>query len=293
MARGGARRNLADLIDAVGDQSPVDGTPSPQPAGPATSAPLDQLVANPRNPRDELGDLSDLASIVDGQLQPALVVTRGAYLALYPEDHEAIGEARWVVVNGCRRLAAATKYGCAELEFVVKDDVASSRARLLSVVIDENIGRQDFDVIEEAKAVEALVAECGTAEAAAAQLKKTAGWVSQRRALLKLAPELQAALRRGDLAVRVARSLAKVPLEEQVAKWQAEQAKADSSESSDADDTPRERPPVDAPRIAKALKRFGARPDVLADAISEYMDTDQLRKLVLALTVALETSAKR
>lgn len=291
MARGGARKNLADLIDAVGDQSPVDGTTS-QSGAPATSAPLDQFVANPRNPRDELGDLSDLASIVDGQLQSALVVTRDAYLALYPDDREAVGQARWVVVNGCRRLAAAAKYGCAELEFVVKDEVASSRARLLSVVIDENIGRQDFDVIEEAKAVEALVVECGTAEAAAVQLKKTAGWVSQRRALLKLAPELQAALRRGDLAIRVARSLAKVPLEEQVAKWQAEQAKADS-DTPDADDAPRERPPVDAPRIAKALKRFDARPEVLADAISEYMDTEQLKNLILALTAALETSAKR
>ncbi|MGV9336522.1 ParB/RepB/Spo0J family partition protein [Nocardia sp. NPDC003726] len=286
MAKGGARRNLADLIDAVGDQSPVDGATF-HPGGMPTSAPLAQFVANPRNPRDELGDLSDLESIGEIQLQPALVVTRDAYLSLYPEDREAVAAARWVVVNGCRRLAAARKYGRTELEFVVKDEVATTRVRLLSASITENVARQGFDVIEEAKAVEALVAECGTAEAAAAQLKKTGGWVSQRRALLKLAPELQAALRRGDLAVRVARSLAKVPLEEQVAKWQAEMDKAPADSPAEKD-KPQEKPPVDAPRIVKVLKRFDARPDVLADAIREYMDADQLRTLIAVLAASLE-----
>ncbi|MFI6960026.1 ParB/RepB/Spo0J family partition protein [Nocardia sp. NPDC050408] len=292
MARGGARKNLADLIDAVGDQSPVDGA-RPQPNIPVTSAPLVQFVANPRNPRDDLGDLSDLASIAEGQLQPALVVTRGAYLALYPDDATAVESAQWVVINGCRRLAAARKYGCAELEFIVKDEIASTQVRLLSASITENIARQDFDVIEEAKAVEALVEACGTAEAAAAQLKKTGGWVSQRRALLNLAPELQAALRRGDLAIRLARSLARVPLEDQVAKWQAEQARKENEDTNGEDAGPLERPPVDAPRIAKALKRFGARPDVLADAISEYMEPDQLRSLILALTATLESARAR
>ena len=78
----------------------------------------------------------------------------------------------------------------------------------------ENVDRQDFDVIEEARAVEALVSECGTAEEAAKRLHGTGGWVSQRRALLTLAPQLQTALRGGELAIREARQLARIPLED-------------------------------------------------------------------------------
>ena len=81
MARG-HRTNLATLAGAVGDNSPVD-----QVGGmPSRTAPLSELTANPRNPRDDLGDLTDLASIADTQLQPALVVTKDAYLRLYPDD---------------------------------------------------------------------------------------------------------------------------------------------------------------------------------------------------------------
>ena len=45
---------------------------------------------------------------------------------------------------------------------------------LISASIAENVDRQDFDVIEEAKAVDALVKECGSAVEAANRLRKTA-----------------------------------------------------------------------------------------------------------------------
>ena len=217
MARG-KRTSLAALAGDVGDNSPVE---EPD-AGPARSAPLAQLTANPRNPREGLGDLADLASIADMQLQPAVVVTAGAYRALYPDDHIST---RYVVINGCRRLAAAHKYGLSNLDIVVNDALARDRITLISAAITENVDRQDFDVIEEARAVEALVLECGRADLAGERLHRTEGWVSQRRALLKLAPELQTALRRGELAIREARSLARVPLEQQVARWRPEEAR--------------------------------------------------------------------
>ncbi|KAA1244115.1 peptide transporter, partial [Mycobacterium simiae] len=220
MAPRGKRTSLAALAGDVGDNSPVDRPPAD--AGPARSAALTELTANPRNPREDLGDLTDLASIADMQLQPAVVVTAAAYRALYPDDDIAT---RYVVVNGCRRLAAAQKYGRADLDIVVNDAIARDRVTLISAAITENVDRQDFDVIEEARAVEALVAECGRADLAGQRLHRTEGWVSQRRALLKLAPELQTALRRGELAIREARSLARVPLEQQVARWRAAQDK--------------------------------------------------------------------
>ncbi|MFZ0714375.1 MAG: peptide transporter, partial [Mycobacterium sp.] len=78
MARG-QRTNLASLANSVGDHSPVDQTT----AMPSHGTALTELTPNPRNPRDDLGDLTDLESIADMQLQPAVVVTKAAYLKLY------------------------------------------------------------------------------------------------------------------------------------------------------------------------------------------------------------------
>jgi ParB family chromosome partitioning protein len=272
MARG-QRTDLASLAAAVGKQSPVDNA-APAPATGAT-APLSDLVPNPRNPRDDVGNLDDLASIADLQLQPALVVTKKAYQRLYPDDGIS---ARYVVVNGCRRLAAAHKYGRTDLAIVVNDDVARDRVTLISASIAENVDRQDFDVIEEAKAVEALVEACGRADEAAARLHKTPAWVSQRRALLKLDPQLQTALRRGELAIREARSLARVPMEQQVARWRAALEKND--------DDQRKRPPADkrspsrARMITEALDQFDSRPEALAEALHSFLGDDGVIKLL-------------
>ena len=273
MARG-QRTNLASLANSVGDYSPVEQTA----AMPSRTAPLTDLTPNPRNPREDLGDLSGLESIADIQLQPATVVTRAAYLTLYPQDSITT---RFVVINGCRRLAAAHKYGRADLAIVVNDEIARDRVTLISASIAENVDRQDFDVIEEAKAVESLVQECGNAVDAANRLRKTPAWVSQRRALLALAPELQTALRRGELAIREARSLARVPLEQQVVRWRAAQdRKNDGGERNGAPD---KRSPSPSRIIATALSEFHSKPQLLADALRVHLGPDGVKTLLAVL----------
>jgi ParB family chromosome partitioning protein len=272
MARG-QRTNLADLVASVGDKSPVDKGQPPRDDVPGHTVPLSDLTANPRNPRDDVGDLADLASIADIQLQPALVVSRAAYLRLYPDDDIT---SRYVVVNGCRRLAAAHKYGRNDLAIVVNDAVARDRVTMISASIAENVDRQNFDVIEEARAVEALVLECGRADAAAARLHKTGAWVSQRRALLHLAPELQTALRRGELAIRDARQLARVPLAEQVARWQATQ---DRPNGMGDVSTHNKRPPSRSRVISAAIADFDSKPEQLANALRTYLGPDGVHRL--------------
>lgn len=295
MARG-KRTDLSTLASSVGDHSPVDRPSVHRPVGSPTSVPLAELIAFPHNARDDLGDLQDLASIADTQLAPVLVVSRAAYLALWPEDRERVGEARWVVVNGCRRLAAAHKYGRPELDIIVRNELAVDRATLIRANVLENIDRRDFDVLEEARAVELLVTECGgRADAAAQQLARTPAWVSQRRALLKLDPQLQAALRAGELAVRLARDLARVPRAEQVAAWEAEQArKAGARDATGDPDTSKDQlTAVNRPRraptvrvLTKALSKYEPEPVVLAEALREYLGNDDL---LHALVAALET----
>ncbi|MGW2089082.1 hypothetical protein [Streptomyces sp. NPDC001880] len=213
----------------------IDDKPVAVAAGTSAGVSLALLAANPRNPREDLGDLEDLKSIAKRQLQPCLVVTAKGYLALWPEDAERVGNALYVVVNGCRRLAAAHKYGRTELLIVHDETVAVSRGELLGAAVEENIGRQDFDIIEEARAVEAVVAEYPSTREAAKARGWTHGWVSQRRALLKLTPEMQSMLRAGDLAVRDARRLARVPAADQVSTWRAEQDAAEQRKKEQAE----------------------------------------------------------
>lgn len=293
MARGGVK-GFGDLVGTVGDDSPVDGrVPA---AGLATPRPtltrsiaLKDLCSNPRNPRDSLRDLDDLASIADFQLQPIVAITRSAFRDLYPDAEITT---KWVVVLGNRRLAAAQKFGRSELDVIVRDDLAKNRATLLAAAIAENVDRAGFDVIEEAKAVESLVHELGSADGAAEQLKKSKTWVSHRRALLKLAPELQEATRRGDLAIRQARALARVPLEEQVARWNEASEKAKGSEGKTGEGkagtaASKGRGDAGTRLVTRALRRFEAEPDELATALHGHLGeagaralVDRLRKLL-------------
>ena len=297
MGRGGVKTFDA-LVDAVGDNSSVDGkahAPMVAPrSGLSRSVPLRDLIGNPYNPRDSVGDLEELASIVEFQLQPVVVVTRGAFQSIYPQATKI--SARWVVIIGNRRLAAAEKFGRPELDIMVKDELAKDRATLLTASIAENVDRCGFDVIEEAKAVESLVEEYGNADAAAEHLRKSKTWVSHRRALLKLTPDLQEATRRGDLAIREARSLARVPLEQQVLRWNAARDRhrggADTNREpgeGSAESGPDRQPPAPPLRsVTRAMRKFDTEPNALAVALHDQLGEIGARTLVSHLRKLLK-----
>lgn len=243
------------------------------------SVPLSDLTPNPRNPRDTIGDLSDLASIAEIQLQPANVITAAAYRALYPNDDISTP---YVIINGCRRYAAATHYGRDTLDIVIKDELAADRPTLITNAIRENIERLGLDIIEEATAVDELANEAGSGRAAAKQLGKTEGWVSQRRALLQLHPDLQHKLRGGELAIREARALATVPLDSQVAKWLAHR---DQSASPTPKKKNPNKPQWKAQRaVTAALGTFHQQPDALAGALRTALGDDGIDLLIAELT---------
>ncbi|MFE7532220.1 ParB/RepB/Spo0J family partition protein [Kitasatospora sp. NPDC057542] len=211
----GRRVSFASMAaDPVVDAPGVD---SANDAPVAKWIPTASCLPNPRNPRDELGDLSDLASIKDRQLQSCLAVTPAAYLRLWPEDRQTLGAGPQdvIVVNGNRRRAAAELYGREKLLVVVDDSVAESKATLLRAALDENMARKDFDPIEEANAVLLIVAQYPTAKEAAEAEGWSQSWISHRKNLLKLHPELQRQVRakaRGEegLSINVARRLGSV-----------------------------------------------------------------------------------
>lgn len=299
MARGGVR-SFESLVDAVGDDSSVDGTAqssvAPSRSALSRSVPLRDLVGNPHNPRESVGDLAELASIAEFQLQPVVAVSRQAFLNLYPD---ATLTARWVVILGNRRLAAAHKFGRTTLDIVIKDELAADRGTLLSAIIAENVDRSGFDVIEEAKAVASLVQEFGRADQAADHLRKSKTWVSQRLALLKLAPDLQHALRRGDLAIREARTLAQVPLEQQVIRWNAGRKGTDvdtgeasagdkSSDNAGREKTGRDTAAPPMRSLTRAVRNFQDEPGTLAAALHDQLGESGTRTLMSHLRKILK-----
>lgn len=287
-ARGG-KTSFADLAKTIGEKSVVDshsGVDGVFRAG----MPVEELAPNPENPRDDIGSLDDLSSLAERQLQPLTVISKSVWLRVYPEHNEALADAKFVVVNGCRRLAAARHFGVPGLDVVIRDAIASDRASVLRAAILENVARRDFDVIEEAKAVERMVTEIGNARDAAATLGKSEGWVSQRRSLLKLTPELQEKLRSGELLYREARSLARVPQDEQVNAWLDRQK--DSSDNPPPSPSPTPSPASrddeeevdDVERVVRSVRRLSVPPVTLGVALLEAYSESEISVLVRTLS---------
>lgn len=180
---------------------------------------LDEVSPTPLNPRRNFGTDEDKTrfgeELRQAQLAACVAVSRNAYLALWPDHAERIGDVAHVLVNGERRYHSAVHVGLDALDFVVRDDLASSREEFINHLLQENLEREDFDVIERARGVEQLVAVCaeqserGARSRAAERLRKDRSWVSNQLVLLDLPDEVQAMLSAGSMPERDGRFLAR------------------------------------------------------------------------------------
>jgi ParB family chromosome partitioning protein len=232
-----------------------------------------------------------------GQLQPCTVVTREAFLEIFAEHATAVGHAPFVQVTGGRRRAALLELGYPTIDMTVKNAVAESRAKFISATAAENIDREDYDLIEEARAVQLLVQECGSGKAAAEQLSRTPPWVTQRLNLLKLEAEVHMALRAAEIPLREVRDLHKRSREEQLValktwrKVAESRQKADESRHSGQEDSdsssgngsgidpnvkhvmPRRSP------VAAAIHRLGGTPVKIAENLRSALSAEDQRAL--------------
>ncbi|MFI2471526.1 ParB/RepB/Spo0J family partition protein [Streptomyces globisporus] len=172
----------------------------------------------PLNPRRNFGTDQEKTTFGEElrqvQLSACVVVTRAAYLALWP-DHDSVVKGEHVLLNGERRYRSALHVGLEQLDFVVRDDLASSRADFMDRLLAENLEREDFDVIERARGVQQLVAVCaeeeerGARSRAAARMSRDRSWVTNQLALLTLPEEIQAQLSSAEISERDGRTLAR------------------------------------------------------------------------------------
>ncbi|OOC52500.1 MULTISPECIES: ParB/RepB/Spo0J family partition protein [Nocardiopsis] len=217
-AAGQATSARRQLISQAAGEAPAD----------PSRVPLEQLVGNPENPRESLGDLSELAHSLKehGLLQPLHVIPRRAYVQVHPEHEAAVAEAVFVVINGNRRLAAAQLAGLETVAVHVRTsrgEEDDGEVALRAAVLAENIHRQDLHPLEEAREISKLLDHGLNRSQAATLLGKSNGWITQRLVLLGLHPDLQQALKDGELKLAQARELGKLPAEEQLAAHQEQQ----------------------------------------------------------------------
>ncbi|MGP3637728.1 ParB/RepB/Spo0J family partition protein, partial [Streptomyces sp. 24-1644] len=173
---------------------------------------LNEVAPTPLNPRKNFGTEEEKARFGEelrtAQLAACVAVSRETYLALWSEHTGLIGDAAFVLVNGERRYRSAQHVGLAALDFVVRNDLASSREEFINFLLKENLDREDFDVVERARGVQALVAVCaedneaGARTRAAERLGMSKAWVTNQLALLTLPEELQEQLSSGALPER-------------------------------------------------------------------------------------------
>ncbi|MEU9663794.1 ParB/RepB/Spo0J family partition protein [Streptomyces chartreusis] len=211
---GGGVRPVSARRQAV---AAATGVPTEGVAAP-TELPPDRISLNPDNPRSTLGDLTDLAGSLKthGQKQAITVMNRDAYVKVNP-DREADLEpdTSHVVIDGSSRLAAAREAGLDSVKIMVSDDQGSNSEELLESALVANIHRQDLDELDEARALQRLLAIHGSQRALAKRLHRSQGWVSQRLALLNLTPELQALI--GEEPIDLLRAVGNKPHAEQQA----------------------------------------------------------------------------
>jgi ParB family chromosome partitioning protein len=219
----GKRVSLASLAAAKVEAIPGAGRPDLVHVHPDTVAPT------PLNPRQNF-DETELAELGEdmrsGQLQPCVAVSKAAYLKLYPEHADQLSAScRYVMAAGERRWRAAVMVGLDTLDVLVRHDLTESRVRFLAAVLSENVQRANFNPIEEANGLRAMLdLHDGNQAAAARAMGKSKQWFNQRIGLLRLTDEMVQLVLDGKLtAFREMRRYAAMPPEEQYAAWKADQ----------------------------------------------------------------------
>lgn len=164
--------------------------------------PLKNIRPNPHQPRREFDEerLEELASSIKrhGLIQPITV--------------RYIGEKRFELISGERRLRASKLAGLDELPAYVRE---VNDEEIISFALIENIQREDLNPIEVALGYKRLLDEVGYTQAEVAEkVGKNRSTVANMLRLLNLPPYVQAGLRDGRISMGHARALINIEDEE-------------------------------------------------------------------------------
>ena len=202
---GGAKSRAATPAAAV-PVAPADAPPAAA-GGNATPRgdemahlPLDELTRGKYQPRVDMRQeaLEELAISIrnQGVIQPIVV---------RPLANAAPGSPRYEIIAGERRWRAAQIAGLKTIPSVIRrvpDEAA------IAMALIENIQREDLNPLEEARALERLIAEFGVTHSQAADaVGRSRASVSNLLRLLELAPEVAEMVEKREIEMGHARAL--------------------------------------------------------------------------------------
>ncbi len=156
---------------------------------------IEHIRPNPYQPRKNFDEtaLNELAASIGqlGIIQPITV--------------RAMGNGRFEVISGERRLRAARRAGLKRIPAFVRE--ADTEA-MLEMAIVENVQREELNPIEVALGYQRLIEECRLSQQQVARkVGKSRVTVTNFLRLLKLPLQVQAALRDGSISMGHARAL--------------------------------------------------------------------------------------
>ncbi|MEU1133530.1 ParB/RepB/Spo0J family partition protein, partial [Streptomyces sp. NPDC005900] len=134
-----------------------------------------------------------------------LVCNADAFLAEHPEQASMIGDAKYVIIAGHRRYAAAKLAGLDKVRIDVRDELL---ADMDLVMLEENLKRKALNVLQEGEGYRRLAKKKGLSHAAiASKVGKGKSTITKRIALLDLPAEAKEAVLEKRVSVDTAYNL--------------------------------------------------------------------------------------
>ena len=157
--------------------------------------PVEQILPNPKNPRRDFDEasLQELASSLK------------QFDIVQPLTVSKISEGKYQLVAGERRLRAAKIAGLKDVPAYIRQ---SNDRELLELALLENLQREDLNAIEIGLSYKRMMDELNyTQEQVAERMGKERSTVTNYIRLLKLPPDIQVAVRNGELSMGHARAI--------------------------------------------------------------------------------------
>ena len=195
-------RGLSALLDDSGSDTAAREE-KVSTASTINEIPLDAIEVNPFQPRthfdqESLEELADSIR-VQGIIQPITV--------------RAMGGDRYQIISGERRVQASHRAGLTQIPAYVRK---ANDQQMLEMALIENIQRENLNAVEVALSYQRLISECDLRQEQLGQrVGKNRSTVNNYLRLLKLPPDIQAALRDKKLSMGHARALINIDNVEQ------------------------------------------------------------------------------
>ncbi|ACU59525.1 ParB/RepB/Spo0J family partition protein [Chitinophaga pinensis] len=157
--------------------------------------PLDQVEINPKQPRRDF----------DEKALQELSMSISLHDVIQPITVSRIGAKKYQLIAGERRLRASKMAGLKDIPAYIRQ---ANDQELLELALLENLQRENLNAIEIGLSYKRLMEECVlTQEQVADRMGKERSTVTNYIRLLKLPPDIQVAVRNGQISMGHARAL--------------------------------------------------------------------------------------